>query len=56
MMLGILVVLSGMPTAAMAAMVAIEYGGNERIASGGVSMTTLLSGVTIPLVVYLLLM
>ena len=55
MLLGVLVILSGMPTAAMAAMVAIEYGGNERIASGGVSMTTLMSGVTIPLIVYLLL-
>ena len=56
MLLGIAVILSGMPTAAMATMVAIEYGGNERIASGGVSMTTLLSGVTIPLIVYFLLM
>ena len=56
MLLGVIVILAGMPTAAMAAMVAIEYGGNERIASGGVSMTTLLSGATIPLVVYLLLM
>ena len=54
-LLGILVILSGMPTAAMAAMVAIEYGGNERVASGGVSLTTLLSGVTVPLIVYLLL-
>ena len=56
LLLGILVVLSAMPTAAMAAMVSIEYGGNERLASGGVSMTTLISGATIPLIVYLLLM
>lgn len=55
MLLGILVILSGMPIAAMSAMIAIEYGGNERIASGGVSLSTLLSGVTIPLIVYLLL-
>jgi len=55
LLLGILVILSGMPTAATTVMVAIEYGGNERIASGGVSLSTLLSGVTIPLVVYLLL-
>jgi len=54
-LLGIIVILSGMPAAAMSAMIAIEYGGNGRIASGGVSMTTLLSGATIPLIVYLLL-
>jgi len=54
-LLGVLVVLSAMPIAAMSAMVAIEYGGNERIASGGVSLSTLFSGVTIPLIVYLLL-
>jgi len=55
LILGVLVVLSGMPTAAVVAMFAIEYDGNERIASGGVFLTTLLSGVTVPLVVYLLL-
>ena len=55
LMLGVLVVLSGMPAAAMSAMLAIEYGGNERIASSGVSLSTLLSGITIPLVIYMLL-
>jgi len=56
LMLGVLVVLAGMPTAAMASMLAIEYDGNEQIASAGVFVTTLLCGVTVPLFVYLLLM
>ena len=55
LMLGILVVLSGMPTAASAAMLAIEYNGDERIASSGIFLSTLLSGMTIPLIVYFLL-
>ena len=56
LMLGVLVVLSGMPTAAIVGMFAIEYEGNERLASSSIFLTTLLSGVTIPLVVYILLM
>ena len=56
LMLGVLVVVSAMPTAAMASMFAIEYNGNERVASAGVFLTTLLCGVTIPLIVYLFLM
>jgi len=55
LMLGVLVVLSAMPTAANVAMLAIEYKGNSRIASSGVFLTTLLSGATVPLVVYFLL-
>ena len=55
LMLGVLVIISGMPTAATAAMVALEYGGNGQIASSGVFMTTLLSCASIPLLVYLLL-
>jgi hypothetical protein len=56
LMLGVLVVLAGMPTAAMASMLAIEYNGNEQIASAGVFVTTLLCGVTVPLLVYWLLL
>jgi len=56
LMLGVLVVLSAMPTAANVAMLAIEYKGNSRIASSGIFLTTLLSGVTVPLIVYFLLM
>jgi len=55
LMLGVLVVLSAMPTAANVAMLAIEYKGNARIASSGVFLTTLLSGATVPLIVYFLL-
>jgi len=39
-----------MPTGAMIAMGAIEYGGNEEAASAGVALTTMLSIVTIPIV------
>jgi len=56
LMLGVLVILSGMPVAVLSAMIAIKYGGNEHIASSGIFITTLLSIVTIPLIVYLLLM
>jgi len=56
LLLGVLVVISGMPTAAMASMLAIEYGGNEQTASAGVFLTTLLCGVTVPLIVYFFLM
>jgi len=54
-MLGVLVVISAMPTAAQSSMFAIQYDGNERIASAGVFATTLLCGITVPLIVYLLL-
>jgi len=56
LMLGVLVVLSAMPTAAIVAMFAIEYDGDQRAASGGIFLTTLLSCATVPLIVYLLLM
>jgi len=54
--LGVLVVIAGMPIAAMAPMLAIEYDGNEPLASSGVFISTLLGGITIPLLVYFLLM
>ena len=54
--LGMLVILSAMPTAAMAVIHAIELGNNERFASSGIFLTTLLSCATIPLTVYLILM
>jgi len=56
LMLGVLVVLAGMPTAAMASMLAIEYNGNEQVASAGIFVTTLLCGITVPMIVYLFLM
>jgi len=54
LMLGVLVAISAMPSAAILAMFAIEYKGNERAVSGGIFITTLLSGATIPLVMYFL--
>jgi len=56
LLLGVLVVISGMPTAAMSSMIAIEYKGNESLASAGVFVTTLLCGITVPMIVYFLLM
>jgi len=53
-MLGVLVVLSAMPTASLVAIFAIEHDNNAVTASGIVFLTTLLSGVTIPLIVFLL--
>jgi len=55
LLLGVLVVISAMPVAAMAPILAIEYDANEQIASAGIFLSTLLCGVTIPLVVYFLL-
>jgi len=55
LLLGTLVIISAMPSAAMASMLAIEYGGNEKTASAGVFLTTLLCVVTVPLLVFLLL-
>ena len=56
LLLGLLVILSGMPIAAAVAMIAIEYGGDGKTASSGIFLTTLLSGLTIPLIVYVFLM
>lgn len=55
LMLGILTVLSAMPTATTATMLSMEYGGNETDASKVVFMTTLVSIGSIPLIAYLLL-
>ncbi|MDR2571358.1 MAG: AEC family transporter [Oscillospiraceae bacterium] len=54
-LLGILVIISAMPIATMSSMLAVEYGGNEKLASAGVFVTTLLCGITVPLIVHLLL-
>lgn len=53
LMLGVLVVLSGMPTATNATMLSLEYGANEKYASTTVFVTTLLSVATIPLLVFM---
>lgn len=53
-MLGVLVVLSAMPTAAQSTMLAIQYDGNESISSAGVFASTLLCVITVPLIAFLL--
>lgn len=52
--LGVLVALSAMPTATNTAMLSMEYGGNEKLASKGVFLTTLFSVATIPLLLFIL--
>lgn len=54
-LLGTITVVGGMPCAAVSAMLSIQYGANERLATRNVFMTTLLSVGTIPLVCWLLL-
>ncbi len=53
-MLGILTIEAAMPTATAAAMLSLQYGGNDKLASKGVFLTTLFSAITIPLLLYLL--
>lgn len=53
--LGVIVVVFAMPTATMVSMLAGEYGGDEEAAVQGVFLTTLLSMVTIPLLMALLM-
>ena len=52
--LGVLMVEAAMPTATAAAMLSLQYGGNDKLASKGVFLTTLFSVATIPMLLYLL--
>jgi len=52
--LGCAVIIAGLPSASMATLLSAKYGGHEELASRGVMMTTLLSAVTIPAVMFLL--
>jgi len=54
LVLGVSVILTGMPAAANTAIFAQEFGGDAALASEGVFLSTLLSILTIPLIVYLL--
>lgn len=54
-LLGTLTLVGGTPCAAVAAMLSIQYGANERTATRNVFFTTVLSVATIPLVCWLLL-
>ena len=55
LLLGMTVLMSGMPAATIATMFSIKYGANETVASKTVLLSTLLSAATIPLVVSLFL-
>lgn len=55
-MAGVPVIITGMPVAANAVILSKEFGGNEVLASEGVFISTMLSILTIPLMVYLLSM
>ena len=55
LLLNAITLVGATPSAAMAAMMAIQYGRSERLASQGVFITTVLSMATIPLVCWLLL-
>jgi predicted permease len=54
--LGILVILASAPVAMIASVLTIQYDKNEALASKGVFISTILSAVTMPLVIWLLLM
>lgn len=54
LLLGVPVIITGMPIAANCAIVAKEYGGNAELASSGTFMSTLLSMITIPLLVLII--
>lgn len=53
-MLGIPVVMLGMPVATLTTLMSAKYGGNERLAASGVFMSTLFSFITIPLLMWVL--
>jgi len=52
-MLGILTVLSAMPTGTVVVMFSLEYGSNDKVASKCIFLSTLFSMATIPVVSYL---
>ncbi|WP_408955056.1 AEC family transporter [Natroniella sp. ANB-PHB2] len=54
LVLGVTVILTGMPAAVTTVIFAQEFGGDYELASEGVFLTTLLSGLTIPWIIYLL--
>jgi predicted permease len=52
--LGILIVKAAMPSAMAATMLTLQYGGNDKLASKAIFLTTLFSALTIPLLLYFL--
>ena len=55
LILRVAVLLVAMPSAMNTTMMALQYGGNEKVASRGVFLSTIFSFITIPLLVWLLL-
>lgn len=53
-LVGVGVVLMAMPVASNATLLCVQYGGNDRLASRGVFLSTILSVITIPLFVIIL--
>ena len=56
LLLGIVVMMSAMPTAVAVPMISIKYGGDEKVASSGLFLSTLLSAVTVPIILYAFLL
>ena len=56
MILGLLLILALMPSAAMTSVLCAEYGGDRDFANGSIFISTVLSLATVPLVLYLLLL
>ena len=54
LLLEIVTVTSAMPAATNATMLSVEYGGNQKLASSGVFVSTILSMITIPTIMWLL--
>ena len=54
MLLGVMLVVLATPVGSLTAMLAQEYGGNYLLASKGVTITTLLSVITIPIVFFII--
>ena len=54
-LLATLTLLGATPCGAIAVMLSLQYGGNEKLATRAVFLTTVLSAATIPLVCWLLL-
>lgn len=54
LILGITVVMMGMPVATLTTLLTAKYDGNQKLAASGVFMSTLLSLITIPLLMWIL--
>ncbi len=54
LVLRVMVLMAAMPSATNATMLSLQFGGNEKVASRGVFLSTLFSFATVPLLVWLL--